>query len=56
MNKIYLTNTLGNKKELFKPIKPKQVGFYSCGLTVYDYPHIGNMRAYIFNDLLKRTL
>lgn len=55
MNKIYLTNTLGNKKELFKPIKPKQVGFYSCGPTVYDYPHIGNMRAYIFNDLLKRV-
>jgi len=54
MDKIYLNNTLSKEKEEFKPIKKNRVGFYSCGPTVYDYPHIGNMRSYIMNDLLKR--
>ncbi|MEM4259287.1 MAG: cysteine--tRNA ligase [Candidatus Pacearchaeota archaeon] len=54
MLKLY--NTLKRKKEEFKPIKDKEVGIYSCGPTVYFYPHIGNMRAYIFADILKRTL
>jgi len=49
-------NTLTRKKEEFKPIKKGKVGFYSCGPTVYNYAHIGNLRTYIFNDILKRTL
>jgi len=54
MLKIY--NTLTRKKEIFKPIKKYKVGLYSCGPTVYNYAHIGNLRAYIFADILKRTL
>jgi len=53
MLKLY--NTLKRKKEDFKPIG-KEVGIYSCGPTVYWYQHIGNMRAYIFADTLKRAL
>ncbi|MFA5992627.1 MAG: cysteine--tRNA ligase [Candidatus Pacearchaeota archaeon] len=49
-------NTLTRKKEIFKPIKGKNVGMYSCGPTVYNYAHIGNLRTYIFNDLVKRSL
>jgi cysteinyl-tRNA synthetase len=54
--KLVLYNTLTRKKEEFKPLNPDEVTFYSCGPTVYWHPHIGNMRAYIFNDLLKRVL
>jgi len=54
MLKVY--NTLTRKKEEFKPIKLPKVGLYTCGPTVYDYPHIGNYRAYIFGDILKRYL
>ncbi len=53
---VKLYNTLAKKKENFKPLKDKQVGFYSCGPTVYWYAHIGNLRTYIFNDILKRIL
>lgn len=52
---IYLNNTLSKKKELFKPIKKGEVGMYSCGPTVYNYMHIGNLRAYVFADTLKRV-
>ncbi len=52
--KIY--NTLTRKKEEFSPLHPPKVGFYSCGPTVYNYAHLGNLRTYLFNDLLKRTL
>lgn len=55
MQKIYLKNTLSKKLEEFKPIKPNRLTFYSCGPTVYDYPHIGNMRFFIINDVIKRT-
>jgi cysteinyl-tRNA synthetase len=54
MLKLY--NTLTRKKEVFKSIKPKEVKIYSCGPTVYWYQHIGNLRTYIFSDILKRTL
>lgn len=54
MLKLY--NTLTRKIEEFKPINPPKVGMYSCGPTVYDYPHLGNLRAYVFVDSLKRTL
>ena len=55
MKPIYLTNTLTKRKEEFKPIKAKRLTFYSCGPTVYDYPHIGNMRFFIVNDIIKRA-
>ena len=56
MNKIYLYNTLSRKKEEFKSIKKNKIGLYTCGPTVYNYAHIGNLRSYLFEDILKRTL
>ncbi|OGZ28398.1 MAG: cysteine--tRNA ligase, partial [Candidatus Nealsonbacteria bacterium RIFOXYC1_FULL_40_7] len=53
---IKLYNTLSKKKQVFRPLKDKEVRFYSCGPTVYNYAHIGNLRTYIFNDILKRVL
>jgi len=52
--KIYLQNSLSRKKEEFKPLKKNEVGLYTCGPTVYDYPHIGNLSAYVIWDVLKR--
>ncbi|HRH26803.1 MAG TPA: cysteine--tRNA ligase [Parcubacteria group bacterium] len=52
---IHLHNTLTGAKEVFKPIKEKQVSMYNCGPTVYDYAHIGNLRAYVFADTLRRV-
>ena len=49
-------NTLSRKPETFKPLRDKKVGLYTCGPTVYQYAHIGNLRAYIFEDILERTL
>lgn len=49
-------NTLTRKKEEFKSIKPNFVSMYSCGPTVYKYAHIGNLRAYVFMDELRRVL
>src|ERR1035437_577208 len=49
-------NTLTREKEIFTPINPPYVGFYSCGPTVYNYAHIGNLRAYVFADILQKTL
>ncbi len=49
-------NSLSKKKESFKPIKDSEVKMYTCGPTVYDFAHIGNLRAYIFEDLLRRYL
>ena len=49
-------NTLSRTKEDFSPIDKKEVRMYTCGPTVYDYAHIGNYRAYIFADTLKRVL
>lgn len=51
---IYLHNTLGNKKEIFTPLKADEVSMYNCGPTVYNYAHIGNLRAYVFADILRR--
>lgn len=53
---VTLYNTLTRKKERFKPLKDKTVRIYSCGPTVYNYAHIGNLRAYVFADILKRVL
>lgn len=49
-------NTMIRKKEAFEPLKAGEVRVYNCGPTVYNYAHIGNFRAYIFEDLLKRYL
>ncbi|MBI3385093.1 cysteine--tRNA ligase [Candidatus Gottesmanbacteria bacterium] len=54
MLKLY--NTLTRKIEPFNPIKPPRVGMYSCGPTVYDFQHIGNLRTYTNTDILKRVL
>src|SRR3989338_1650148 len=54
--KIKLYNTLSGAKEEFKPIKAGIVGMYNCGPTVYNFAHIGNLRAYVFADILRRTL
>jgi len=53
---IQLYNTLYRKKQIFKPLKDKKVGLYTCGPTVYWYAHIGNLRTYLFEDILRRTL
>ncbi len=52
---LYLYNTLTRKTEEFKPLKPKKAGIYTCGPTVYNFAHIGNLRTYIFEDILKRV-
>lgn len=51
---VKLYNTLSRTKEDFVPINPPSVGIYSCGPTVYLYAHIGNMRPYVFSDVLRR--
>ena len=52
--KIFLQNTLTSRKEEFLPIKKGQVSMYNCGPTVYDYAHVGNLRSYVFADILRR--
>lgn len=54
MLKLY--NTLTRKIEALKPLHDKTVGLYTCGPTVYDFAHIGNLRTYVFEDLLQRVL
>ncbi len=54
--KIYFYNTLTRKKDEFIPIDEKEIRMYSCGPTVYYFAHIGNLRAYLFMDTLRRTL
>src|SRR5688500_10659238 len=53
---LKLWNTLHRKLESFKPISDHSVGLYTCGPTVYNPATIGNLRAYVFEDVLKRTL
>ena len=53
---IRFFNTLTRRKERFTPIEAGKVRMYTCGPTVYDYAHIGNFRAFLFEDLLKRWL
>ena len=57
MNKdIFLSNTLGGKKEKFVPMNEGKIGMYVCGPTVYDDPHIGNARPLVVFDLLFKVL
>lgn len=53
---LKLFNSLTRQLEPFVPVHPGEARVYSCGPTVYNYPHIGNMRAYVFADTLGRTL
>jgi cysteinyl-tRNA synthetase len=53
---LRLFDTYSRQVRDFEPLRPPQVGVYACGLTVYDYAHIGNLRTYIFEDILRRTL
>jgi cysteinyl-tRNA synthetase len=54
MLKLY--NTVSRSKDQFSPIDPNQVGLYTCGPTVYNYAHIGNLRTFVFEDVLVRVL
>lgn len=56
MSKIFIYNALTRRKEEFKPLKSGQAGIYTCGPTVYNYAHIGNLRTYLFEDFLRRVL
>ena len=56
MKPLYIFNTLSRTVEEFKPLKPGEVTMYSCGPTVYLPQHLGNLRAYLFVDQLRRTL
>jgi len=56
MNELKLFNTLSRKKEKFETIEENLAKIYSCGPTVYSYAHIGNLRSYIFPDILKKVL
>ncbi len=53
---LKLYNTLTRKKEVFKPIHRGKVGMYVCGPTIYNYVHIGNLRAYVFADIFRKYL
>ena len=53
---MHLFNSLTNQKELFEPIAENHVRMYTCGPTVYDYAHVGNFRAFLTYDVLKRAL
>jgi len=53
---LHLHNTLTGRRDLFTPLEPGQVSFYTCGPTVYDYAHIGNFRSFLAADVLRRWL
>ena len=53
---LMLFNSLTRQLEPFVPVHPGEARVYTCGPTVYNYPHIGNMRAYVFADTLGRVL
>ncbi|HXX48741.1 MAG TPA: cysteine--tRNA ligase, partial [Myxococcota bacterium] len=56
MSELVLYNTMTRAKEPFAPLEPGRVRIYSCGPTVYSRQHLGNLRTYLFLDLLNRTL
>ena len=53
---LRLSNTLSGRLEAFQPLEPHQAKMYTCGPTVYDFVHIGNLRTFVFQDVLKRYL
>lgn len=56
MKKLHVYNTRSRRKELFEPMKPGRVGMYVCGITVYDYCHLGHARCYVAFDIIYRYL
>ena len=56
MNEMKLYNTLTKKVETFEPNEPGKVKMYTCGPTVYHFAHIGNLRSYIMEDVLEKSL
>lgn len=56
MIEIQFYNSLSGRKEKFSPSDPNRVTVYSCGPTVYNFAHIGNLRAFLFVDVLRRSL
>jgi cysteinyl-tRNA synthetase len=56
MSDLKLFNTLSREKETFIPLRPGEARMYSCGPTVYNHPHIGNLRTFLWSDLLRRYL
>src|SRR5207237_7329208 len=56
MSELQLFNTLTREKETFVPLVAGQVRMYSCGPTVYNVPHIGNLRTFLWSDVLRRYL
>ena len=56
MSELKLFNSLTRQLETFTPVHAGEARVYTCGPTVYNYPHIGNMRAYVFADTLGRVL
>ncbi len=54
--KLRLFDTYTRSLRDFEPLRSSEVGMYACGPTVYDYAHIGNLRTYIFEDILRRVL
>ncbi len=56
MTELQLYNSLTRSKEVFEPLVKGKVTMYTCGPTVYHYVHIGNLRTFVFEDLLRRTI
>jgi cysteinyl-tRNA synthetase len=56
MKPIQLYDTYTRSLREFTPLNPPEVGLYTCGPTVYDFAHIGNLRTYLFEDILRRAL
>ncbi|MCX6349908.1 MAG: hypothetical protein NTV79_10490 [Candidatus Aureabacteria bacterium] len=56
MSEIRVYNTLSRRKEVFTPIAPGEVRMYVCGVTVYDYCHLGHARCYVAFDAIRRYL
>jgi cysteinyl-tRNA synthetase len=56
MSELQLFNTLTRSHEVFRPLKQKEVRMYCCGPTVYNYVHIGNLRTFLWGDVLRRYL
>ena len=53
---MQLYNTMTRRKEVFEPLRPGRVGMYACGITAYDYSHIGHARSAVVFDVLARYL
>ena len=53
---LTIYNTMTRRKEEFVPLDPPNVRLYCCGVTVYNFAHIGNLRTYVFEDILRRAL